>query len=115
MLAPDVETRPWDDQRTLDDSSYRQQLAYLFERSAFYRAKLGEAGIASAAEAGGIDGLADLPLTDKRELKDTATPENPVGTHLCATRDEIVRIYSTSGTTGTPSYIPLTAGDLESW
>jgi phenylacetate-CoA ligase len=115
MLAPDVETRPWEEQRTLDDGSYRQQLAYLLERSAFYRAKLGEAGIASAAEAGGLDGIADLALTDKRELKDTATPENPVGTHLCATRDEIVRIYSTSGTTGTPSYIPLTAGDLESW
>ncbi len=30
-------------------------------------------------------------------------------------RAEIVRIYSTSGTTGTPSYIPLTAGDLENW
>jgi phenylacetate-CoA ligase len=28
---------------------------------------------------------------------------------------EIVRIYSTSGTTGTPSYVPLTAGDLENW
>jgi phenylacetate-CoA ligase len=26
-----------------------------------------------------------------------------------------VRIYATSGTTGTPSYIPLTAGDLENW
>jgi phenylacetate-CoA ligase len=28
---------------------------------------------------------------------------------------EIVRIYSTSGTTGTPSYIPLTAADLDNW
>src|SRR5208283_2136658 len=28
---------------------------------------------------------------------------------------EIVRIYSTSGTTGTPSFIPLTAADLETW
>ncbi len=26
-----------------------------------------------------------------------------------------MRIYSTSGTTGAPSYIPLTAGDLENW
>jgi phenylacetate-CoA ligase len=26
-----------------------------------------------------------------------------------------VRVYSTSGTTGEPSYIPLTAGDLENW
>jgi phenylacetate-CoA ligase len=30
-------------------------------------------------------------------------------------REDIVRIYSTSGTTGTPSYIPLTAGDLDNW
>ena len=115
MLAPEVETRPWDEQLALDDGSYREQLAYLFERSAFYREKLGDAGIASAVEAGGLADTAELPLTDKPELKDTATPENPVGTHLCATRDEIVRIYSTSGTTGTPSYIPLTAGDLENW
>jgi phenylacetate-CoA ligase len=28
---------------------------------------------------------------------------------------EIVRIYSTSGTTGEPSYVPLTAGDLDNW
>ncbi len=28
---------------------------------------------------------------------------------------EIVRIYSTSGTTGAPSYVPLTAGDLDNW
>ena len=115
MLAPEVETRPWDEQLALDDASYREQLGYLFERSAFYREKLGGAGISSAAEAGGLAGVAALPLTEKRELKDTVTAESPVGTHLCATRDEIVRIYSTSGTTGTPSYIPLTAGDLENW
>ena len=30
-------------------------------------------------------------------------------------RRELVRIYSTSGTTGTPSYIPLTAEDLDNW
>ncbi|MET0560617.1 MAG: AMP-binding protein [Gaiellaceae bacterium] len=115
MLALEVETRPWEEQLALDDGSYRGQLAYLFERSAFYRGKLGEAGIAFAGEAGGLADIAELPLTEKRELKDTATPENPVGTHLCATRDEIVRIYSTSGTTGTPSYIPLTEGDLQNW
>ena len=56
-----------------------------------------------------------MPLTDKREIKATCTPENPIGTHLCADASEIVRIYSTSGTTGTPSYVPLTAGDLDNW
>ena len=52
MLTPEVETRPWDEQRAVDDRSYREQLAYLFERSAFYREKLGDAGISSAADAG---------------------------------------------------------------
>jgi phenylacetate-CoA ligase len=112
MLEPEVESRPWDEQLALDDESYRDQLAYLLERSAFYREKL---GLASAAEAGGLADIGSLPLTEKAELKATATVDNPIGTHLCADRSEIVRIYSTSGTTGTPSYVPLTAEDVESW
>jgi phenylacetate-CoA ligase len=115
MLAPEVETRPWAEQLALDDTSYRTQLAYLFERSAFYREKLAAAGFASAREAGGLADIARLPLTDKRETRATCTPDDPIGAHLCATPSEIVRIYSTSGTTGTPSYIPLTAGDLDNW
>jgi phenylacetate-CoA ligase len=56
-----------------------------------------------------------LPLTEKQELRATCTPANPFGAHLCVEPSKLVRIYSTSGTTGAPSYIPLTAGDLESW
>jgi phenylacetate-CoA ligase len=115
MLDLEVETRPWDAQVVLDDASYRTQLAYLFERSAFYRDKLAAAGIESAADAGGLAEIARLPLTEKDELRATRTAANPFGAHLCSKRDEIVRIYSTSGTTGTPSYIPLTATDLHNW
>jgi phenylacetate-CoA ligase len=113
--APEEETRPWADQLAADAESYRTQLAYLFERSAFYRDKLGAAGFASARAAGGLADIAALPLTEKEELRATRTPAEPIGAHLCATPSEIARIYSTSGTTGTPSYVPLTAGDLENW
>jgi phenylacetate-CoA ligase len=106
----DAEQVPWDEQLVLDDASYRTQLAYLLERSPFYRAKLGESDTS-----GGLADIAAFPLTEKDELRATTTTENPIGAHLCASRDEIVRIYSTSGTTGAPSYIPLTAGDLENW
>jgi phenylacetate-CoA ligase len=109
------ETRAWDEQLEADDASYRDQVAYLFERSGFYREKLAGAGFKSARAVGGLGEIAALPLTEKPELRATLTPRNPIGTHLCATEPEIVRIYSTSGTTGTPSYIPLTAGDLENW
>jgi phenylacetate-CoA ligase len=112
MLEPEVESRPWDEQLALDDESYRAQLAYLLERSPFYREKL---GLASAAEAGGLPDINALPLTEKAELKATTSAESPIGAHLCAGPSEIVRIYSTSGTTGTPSYVPLTAEDVESW
>ncbi len=115
MLEPEIETLPWAEQVALDDACYRTQLAYLFERSAFYREKLSDAGISSPEAAGGLAEIDRLPLTEKRELRATCTPENPIGSHLCATRFEIVRIYSTSGTTGTPSFIPLTAGDLDNW
>ncbi len=108
ILEPEVETRSWDEQLALDGESYRVQLAYLLERSPFYREKL-------AGAEGGLDAIAELPLTDKAELRASCTSENPVGAHLCAEPGEIVRIYSTSGTTGTPSYVPLTASDLDNW
>jgi len=112
ILAPEIETRPWEEQRAADDTAYREQVAYLLDRSPFYREKL---GIPDAAAAGGLDAIGDLPLTEKQELRASVTAENPIGAHLCASRDEIARIYSTSGTTGTPSYIPLTAGDVDNW
>jgi phenylacetate-CoA ligase len=115
MLEPEVESRPWAEQLALDDESYRAQLAYLFERSALYREKLAAAGFGSAEAAGGLADIPNLPLTQKDELRATRTAENPFGAHLCAERSEIARIYSTSGTTGSPSYIPLTAGDLDNW
>lgn len=109
MLSPEIETRPWAEQTAIDDAAYRAQTGYLLERSPFYKAKL------RGQKLGGLADIADLPFTEKRELRATCTTENPVGAHLCAPRDAIVRIYSTSGTTGTPTYIPLTARDLDNW
>jgi phenylacetate-CoA ligase len=109
MLEPELETRPWEEQLAVDDVSYRTQLAYLLQRSAFYRERL------EGLEGSGLADIAQLPLTEKQKLQETTTPENPIGAHLCVEPAEIVRIYSTSGTTGTPSYIPLTAGDLDNW
>ena len=105
----DAERLPWPEQLALDDGSYREQLAYLLERSPFYREKL------AGFDPHGLAEISELPLTEKEELRATVTPESPFGAHLCASPEEIVRIYSTSGTTGTPTYIPLTASDYENW
>jgi phenylacetate-CoA ligase len=110
-----VETLPWDAQAATDDAAYRAQIAYLFERSPFYREKLTAAGFRDAASVGGLADIARLPFTEKDELHATRTPANAIGAHLAAPLAEVVRIYSTSGTTGTPSYIPLTRRDLADW
>jgi len=109
MLEYEVEARPWDEQLALDDASYRAQISYLREHSPFYRDRLHDGDV------GGLEEIGALPLTEKAELKATTTSENPIGAHLCVEQEEIARIYSTSGTTGTPSYIPLTARDLDDW
>ena len=67
MPAAEVETRPWAEQLAIDEESYRDQLDYLFTRSAFYQAKLSRAGVDSAGAAGGLAEIARLPLTDKQE------------------------------------------------
>ena len=115
LTEPDIEAAPWESQAAADESTYRRQIAYLFERSRFYRDKLTRAGFASVESVGGLADVARLPFTEKDELRASRNANEPIGTHCTATRDEIVRIYSTSGTTGTPSYIPLTAGDLDVW
>jgi len=115
LTEPEVEAAPWEGQAAADEAPYRRQIAYLFERSRFYRDKLSQAGFKSAEAVGGLADIARLPLTEKDELRASHSPDEPIGAHCAATRDEIVRIYSTSGTTGTPSYIPLTAADVDVW
>ena len=115
MIEPEIESAPWESQAARDDALYRDQIEHLFSRSRFYQEKLRGAGFASPAAVGGLADIARLPFTEKDELRRTRSREEPIGTHLTARRDEIVRIFSTSGTTGTPSYIPLTADDLEVW
>jgi phenylacetate-CoA ligase len=115
LIEPDVETAPWEGQAAADDAPYRRQIAYLFDRSRFYRDKLGQAGFKTADAVGGLADIGRLPLTEKDELRASRSADEPIGAHCAATPDEIVRIYSTSGTTGTPSYIPLTAGDVNVW
>jgi len=116
-----VSAIPFDDavdapaQRSADEAAYRRQIEYLFARSPFYSAKLAGAGIRSAADAGGLDGIDELPFTTKDELRQSQQDVPPFGAHLAAVRGNVARVFSTSGTTGTPSYIPLTRRDIADW
>jgi phenylacetate-CoA ligase len=55
--------------------------------------------------------LTQLPFTTKEELRAAQAADPPFGAHLCAPRESLVRIHVTSGTTGEPVAIGLTARD----
>jgi phenylacetate-CoA ligase len=97
------------------DDLYRRQIAALFERSPFYREKLSAAGFVSPQSVGGLERIAGLPFTEKDELRQSQAGQPPLGAHAGIAISQAARIYSTSGTSGTPLYIPLTRNDVEQW
>lgn len=94
-------------QKPAQFETIRGLLATITQKSAFYREKF--AGI-DLAGIQGWDDFERLPLTEKGDLRDAY----PLG--LQAVPDEaIVRIHSSSGTTGTPVIIPYTQQDVDDW
>ena len=84
-----------------------KQLASLKERSPFYAKKF------EGIELGDVKSQADfekLPFTEKADLRDAY----PLGL-AAVPQEKIVRIHSSSGTTGTPVIIPYTKKDVEDW
>lgn len=115
LFDPEAETRAPEDQKAKDEPVYRKQIEYLFANSPFYRDKLTEAGFKTPDSVGGLDDLRYLPFTVKDELRASQAEHLPLGAHLAAPLEDIVRVYSTSGTSGNPLYIPVTANDLKRW
>lgn len=116
LADPGIESADWGMQAHQNDALYQAQIGYLLSHSEFYQRKLGEAGIRTADDAGRLADIARLPLTGKDELRKAREASgDPLGPHLAAPRANLARIYSTSGTTGEPLYVPLTASDLAGW
>jgi phenylacetate-CoA ligase len=113
IYDPEIETRPVEQQFEFDRESYRRQIRYLLDNSRFYQRKLREAGFSSAAAVGELDDIAQLPFTEKDELRKTQAMAPPFGDHLTCAPEELLRVFSTSGTTGVPCYLGLTRKDID--
>jgi phenylacetate-CoA ligase len=113
MYDPDIETRSVDAQFALDRPSYRKQIAYLFANSAFYKQKLTAAGFNSPDAVGDLGAITLLPFTEKDELRQTQASSPPFGEHLACNPSDLLRVFSTSGTTGVPCYLGLTQRDID--
>jgi phenylacetate-CoA ligase len=110
ILERDVETADPDTLERLGQEAWATQAAGLVARSPFYRRKFGAAGVDPATIA--LKDIAELPFTTKEELKDSQQAHPPFGDYLGVPVEQIKRVFQTSGTTGDPCAIALTARDV---
>ena len=92
----------------------QHQLAYVSARSTFYQRKLAAAGLLGRSLSS-LGAFSELPFTEKSELRESQLAIPPYGEHLACAPGEVRRLYSTSGTTGRPTYIGLTTRDIATW
>src|SRR5262245_5435617 len=74
-----------------------------------YRDRFRDAGV-SADDVRTLDDLARLPFTTKQDLRD----HYPFGL-LAVPMKEVVRVHASSGTTGKPTVVAYTRGDIDLW
>ena len=106
---PHIERMPLEDLHALQEDRLKSVVRYVYDHSAFYRRRFKEAGV----EPGDIRTLADvtkLPFTRKVDLRDNY----PTGM-FSAPKSQVVRYHVSSGTTGKPTVVGYTKGDIETW
>ena len=111
-----AETLPWEAQAGADDAAYRAQIALSLRALALLPRQARGGGLSRCG--GGRRARRDRGAALHREGRAPRQPRrsaHPIGAQLAAPMADVVRIYSTSGTTGSPSYIPLTPADLAAW
>jgi phenylacetate-CoA ligase len=115
-LFDDHERLTLDEARQEARSRLAAHLADLSRTSPFYARKWGSGltNAAAAATAATVEALLPaLPFTVKDELRAAQERRPPFGDHLACAPEQVARMHRTSGTTGRPLLIALTARDAE--
>jgi phenylacetate-CoA ligase len=105
VFEPDLETMPRERLRELQLERLRALVAAVKARVPFYRDRLAEV---DPEHLESLDDLRRLPFTRKDDLRDTY----PFGL-FAVPRERVARIHASSGTTGKPTVVGYTTGDLD--
>lgn len=112
-----VETMSRDELRALQLRRLKKQIRYNYEHAIFYGKKFEACGLVPE-DIKTLEDFRRVPLTTKEEHRRAQEESlerfgHPYGMITCAPVDRIVRISSTSGTTGIPTLYTLTRHDVE--
>lgn len=104
-----IEAASLDELRSVQFERLKASLRHAYDRVPPMRAKLEAAG-AHPNDMKSLDDLSHFPFTVKDDLR----AAYPFGL-LAVPMDKIVRIHASSGTTGKPTVVGYTIGDIEVW
>ena len=106
---PTMECMPRDQLRALQNERLRDVLRRVYENVPFYRNKMQKMGV-TPTDIHGVEDIEKLPFTEKQDLRD----HYPFGL-FAVPQSEIIRIHASSGTTGKPTVVGYTSGDIDRW
>jgi phenylacetate-CoA ligase len=115
---PVIETLSADEMQALQWRRLKKQLQYNYDHSEFYRGEKFNKVDLTPDDIHTFEDFQKIPLMTKDEHRRTQEESlrrfgHPYGLITCAPVDKIVRINSTSGTTGQPTLYTLTQNDVD--
>lgn len=111
-----IETMSGEELKALQWRRLKKQLVYNYKNSIYYRERFKEVGV-TPRDIRSFEDFQKLPLMSKDEHRRVQQESmerfgHPYGLITCAPMEKIIRISSTSGTTGVPTLYTLTRHDV---
>ena len=107
IFEPELEGMPVASLRGRQLKLLKQTVARCYENMELYRSKFDEIGL-KPSDINSLDDLTHIPFTSKTDLG----VRYPLEGLLAVPREDVIRVHTTSGTTGKPTISPLTRKDL---
>jgi phenylacetate-CoA ligase len=104
-----IERAPLEELQALQEKKLRQLVDTVYRSSHFYRKRFKEAGV-KPENIKSLEDVTKLPFTFKKDLRDNY-PTNM----FCVPLNQVVRFHVSSGTTGKPTVVGYTRGDVDCW
>ncbi len=109
MFQPDLETLPREELEKLQLTRIQNLVSRVYANVPFYRKKFDEIGL-KPEHIKTLNDVKLLPFTEKQDLRNNY----PFGM-FAVPREHIVRLHSSSGTTGKATVVGYTKRDLDNW
>ncbi len=109
MFQPEIESMPREKLRELQLARLKAQVRHAYDDVPHYKKAFDEMGL-SPEDIKTLEDVRLLPVTTKEDLRQSY----PFGM-FGVDKKEIVRLHASSGTTGKPTVVGFTRGDLDVW